>query len=129
MAVATLPNVCKMPPVAVPLPQPNIGMSMLMPQGYSTTVKIECMPVAVQGASCGSVGDIASLPFGGGIVSNIAHGLTKFIGPGAISVRIEGRSVHVLGDPTLNNCAFSGAPPNAGTLPGILQVPFLGPPL
>ena len=44
VAMATLPNVCKMPgPPApfVPTPLPNIGRSSDGPDGYSTSVKIE----------------------------------------------------------------------------------------
>jgi hypothetical protein len=41
IAVATIPNICKMPgPPApfVPAPLPNIGKSGKDPQGYTTTV-------------------------------------------------------------------------------------------
>ena len=63
VAAATVPNVCKMPgPPApfIPTPLPNIGMSGNDAQGYSKDVKIEGQPVAIQGASFGSQGDIAS---------------------------------------------------------------------
>jgi hypothetical protein len=123
-ASATVPNVCKMPgPPApfVPTPLPNIGQSGKQPDGYSTTVKIEGNPVAIRGASFGSSGDIASKGTGGGIVSSNAEGPTQFVGPGSLDVNIEGKNVHLLGDPTLNNCGPSGSPPNAACMMGTMQ--------
>jgi len=124
IAQATIPNICKMPgPPApfVPTPLPNIGQSGKNPQGYSTTVKVEGEPVAIQGASFGSSGDIASQGTGGGIVSNNVEGPTKFIGPGSFNVKIEGKNVHFLGDPMMNNCGPSGSPANAATMMGVNQ--------
>ncbi|MBU8901085.1 DUF4150 domain-containing protein, partial [Corallococcus sp. M34] len=124
IASATLPNVCKMPgPPApfVPTPLPNIGDSGDSPQGYSKTVTINEQPVAIAGASFGSKGDMASKGTGGGLISSNTHGPTKFIGPGSMNVKIEGRNVQLLGDPMLNNCGPSGSPANAATMTGILQ--------
>jgi len=124
VAAATLPNVCKMPgPPApfVPAPLPNIGNSGDSPQGYSKTVTINGHPVAIAGASFGSKGDMASQGTGGGLLSSNTHGPTKFIGPGSMNVKIEGRSVQLLGDPMLNNCGPSGSPANAATMTGIIQ--------
>lgn len=124
MAAATLPNICKMPPPPPPFcptPLPNIGMSGKNPQRYSTTVKIEGQPVAIQGSTFDSVGDLASKATGGGIVSNNAEGPTAFIAPGSLDVKIEGRSVHYLGDQMLNNCGPPGTPANSATLGGVLQ--------
>lgn len=122
IAKATLPNVCKMPgPPApfVPSPLPNIGKSELSPKGYSTTVKIEGNAVAIRGASFESIGDIASKATGGGLISANAHGVTKFITPGSLTVDIEGKGVHLLGEPMLNNMGPNGVPPNTGaTLTG-----------
>ncbi len=115
MAPATVPNVCKMPgPPApfVPTPLPNIGRSILQPKGYSNTVKFEGQAVAIKGATFGSIGDIASKPTGGGIVSANTHGPTAFIAPGSLDVKVEGKNVHLLGDAMTNN---NGSPPNAGT--------------
>jgi hypothetical protein len=120
IAAASVPNVCQMPP---PVPLPNLGMSGKLPLGYSVSVTIERHPVAILGATFGSVGDLASRATGGGVVSLNAEGPTKFVAPGALDVRIEGRSVHLLGDATLNNCGPGGSPPNAATLPGIVQAP------
>jgi hypothetical protein len=123
LAKATLPNVCKMPgPPApfVPAPLPNIGKSELSPKGYSTTVNIEGNAVAIRGASFESMGDIASKGTGGGLISANTHGPVKFITPGSFTVKIEGKSVHLLGEPVLNNCGPSGSPPNTGaTLTGV----------
>jgi uncharacterized Zn-binding protein involved in type VI secretion len=124
MAQNTVPNVCKMPgPPApfVPTPLPNIGQSGKDPQGYSTTVKIEGQPVAIQGASFGSSGDVASKGTGGGIVSSNVEGPTKFIGPGSFTVKIEGKNVQLLSDPMMNNCGPGGSPPNAATMMGLKQ--------
>jgi uncharacterized Zn-binding protein involved in type VI secretion len=126
IAAATLPNICKMPgPPApfVPTPLPNIGKSDNSPQGYSTTVTIEGNPVAIQGASFNSTGDVASQGTGGGIVSNNVQGPTKFVAPGSLDVQIEGKNVQLLGDQMLNNCGPSGSPPNAATMGGVLQSP------
>lgn len=124
LAIATVPNVCKMPgPPApfVPTPLPNIARSGLSPKGFSKSVKIEGKPVAVRGSSFASTGDIASKGTGGGLVSANAHGPIKFVGPGSMNVKIEGKNVQLLGDPVLNNCGPSGSPPNSATMAGVLQ--------
>jgi uncharacterized Zn-binding protein involved in type VI secretion len=125
IAKATLPNVCKMPgPPApfVPTPLPNIAKSELSPKGYSTTVKIEGNTVAIRGAMFESIGDIASKGTGGGLISANCHGPAKFISPGSFTVKIEGKNVHLLGEPMLNNCGPSGSPPNTGaTMVGLTQ--------
>lgn len=124
VAAATIPNVCKMPgPPApfVPTPLPNIGKSSLSPKGYTKKVKIEGKTVAISGATFGSQGDIASKGTGGGLVSANTHGPTKFIGPGSLDVKLEGKSVHLLGEPMLNNCGGSGSPPNSATMMGLVQ--------
>lgn len=126
IAKATTPNVCKMPgPPApfVPSPLPNIAKSGSSPKGYSRTVKIEGDAVAIRGATFGSIGDIASKGTGGGLISANTHGPAKFITPGSLTVKIQGKSVHLLGEPMLNNCGPSGAPPNTGaTLQGVKQL-------
>lgn len=50
----------------------------------------------------------------GGLISANTHGPAKFITPGSLTVKIEGKSVHLLGEPMLNNCGASGNPPNTG---------------
>lgn len=125
IAKATLPNVCKMPgPPApfVPTPLPNIAKSGMSPSGYSTTVKIEGAAVAIRGAMFESIGDIASKGTGGGLLSANAQGPAKFITPGSLTVQIEGKPVHLLGEPMLNNCGPGGSPPNTGaTMTGLDQ--------
>ncbi len=128
IAAATLPNICKMPgPPApfVPVPLPNIGTSDNSPQGYSTSVTMDGDPVAIQGASFLSKGDVASQGTGGGIISSNVQGPTTFIGPGALNVQVEGKNVQLLGDPMLNNGGPSGSPANAATMAGIVQGPVL----
>lgn len=124
LATATVPNICKMPgPPApfVPTPLPNIGKSGTNTQGYSTSVKIEGHSVAIRGASFGSRGDVASKGTGGGLISQNVEGPTKFLAPGSMTVKIEGKNVQLLGDQMLNNCGPAGSPPNAATLAGVLQ--------
>jgi len=128
IAAATVPNVCKMPgPPApfVPTPLPNIGTSDNAPNGYSQTVTIEGNPVAIQGATFNSKGDIASQGTGGGLVSSNVQGPTSFAGPGSMDVKIEGKNVQLLSDPMLNNCGPSGSPPNAATMTGVVQAPVV----
>jgi hypothetical protein len=130
IAAATIPNVCKMPgPPApfVPTPLPNIGQGGKSPQkDYSTTVKIEGNDVGIKGSSFGSMGDIASMGTGGGIVSNNAEGPTTFVAPGSLTVKIEGKNVQFLGDQMLNNNGPSGSPANAACMMGAMHSP--GPP-
>lgn len=125
IAKATLPNVCKMPgPPApfIPSPLPNIAKSGSSPKDYSTSVKIEGNTVAIRGAMFESMGDMASKGTGGGLISANTHGPAKFITPGSLTVKIEGKSVHLLGEPMLNNCGPSGSPPNTGaTMMGVKQ--------
>ncbi len=129
IAQATLPNTCKMPgPPApfVPTPLPNIGKSRDSPQGYTTTVKVEGEPVAISGASFGSMGDMASKGTGGGLVSANTHGPCKFIGPGSMDVKFEGKNVQLLSDPVTNNGAGAGSPSNSATMNGVTQVSSYG---
>lgn len=124
IATATIPNVCKMPgPPApfVPAPLPNIGKSGSSPKDYSQDVTIEGKAVAIKGSTFESIGDMASKGTGGGLISANTHGITKFVGPGSMDVKIEGKNVQLLSDPMLNNCAAGGSPPNAATLLGVIQ--------
>jgi uncharacterized Zn-binding protein involved in type VI secretion len=126
IAMATIPNICKMPgPPApfVPTPLPNIGKSGMSPDGYSTSVTFDGDPVAIQGASFGSMGDVASKALGGGMISMNTEGPTKFIAPGSMNVQVEGKNVQLLGDQMMNNCGPGGSPANAATMGGVLQVP------
>ena len=125
VATATLPNMCKMPgPPApfVPTPLPNIGKSGDSPKDYTKTVKIEGKPVAINGASFGSMGDMASKALGGGMVSANTHGPCKFIAPGSMDVQCEGENVHLLSDQVTNNGAGSGSPANSATMVGLVQL-------
>jgi len=132
VAMATIPNVCKMPgPPApfVPTPLPNIGKSGDSPKDYSKQVKFEGKKVAIKGASFKSMGDVASKATGGGLISANTHGPTKFIGPGSLNVKVEGKNVQYLGDPMMNNCGPSGSPANAATMTGVLQAPAVALPV
>jgi uncharacterized Zn-binding protein involved in type VI secretion len=126
LATATVPNICKMPgPPApfVPTPLPNIGKSGLSPQDFSTTVKFDGNKVAIAGSTFKSMGDVASQGTGGGIVSNNVEGPTKFIAPGSMDTKVEGKNVQLLGDQMLNNCGPSGSPPNAACMMGAMHAP------
>lgn len=106
MSIATVPNVCKMPgPPApfVPVPLPNIGKSGDGLSGGTKKVKIEGKSVAIKGAVYKSMGDVASKGTGGGLVSTTTHGKTKFVAPGSMNVKFEGKNVQLLGDATTNN--------------------------
>ena len=116
IAIATVPNVCKMPgPPApfVPTPLPNIGKSDDSPGGYTKKVKADKKPVAIKGASFKSMGDMASKGTGGGLVSATTHGATKFVAPGSMNVKFEGKNVQLLGDAMTNN---NSNPPNCSTV-------------
>ncbi|NTX05822.1 PAAR-like domain-containing protein [Myxococcus sp. CA040A] len=106
VSAASVPNVCKMPgPPApfMPTPLPNIARSGESPKGFTKNVTINGKPVAVKGASFRSMGDIASKGTGGGVVSGQTHGEARFISPGSMNVKFEGKNVHLLGDFTTNN--------------------------
>lgn len=124
IAAATVPNVCKMPgPPApfVPAPLPNIAKSGSSPKNYTKKVTIEGKTVAIKGATFESQGDMASKGTGGGLVSANTHGPAKFVGPGSLDVKAEGKNIQLLGDPMLNNCGPSGSPPNSATVMGLVQ--------
>lgn len=53
------------------------------------------------------------------MISANTHGPTKFITPGSMTVKIEGKAVHLLGEPMMNNGGPSGSPPNSATMMGV----------
>ena len=125
IAPATLPNVCKMPgPPApfIPTPLPNIGQSSDRLSDATTTVKIEGKKVAIKGTYYMSQPspDVASQGTGGGIVSSKTQGKTKFIAPGSMNVKAEGKNIQLLGDAMSNN---GGSPSNSATVTGNMQPP------
>lgn len=106
MSPAVLPNICKMPgPPApfVPTPLPNIGQSSDGLAKFAKKVTFYKKKVGIKGCEFKSIGDIASKAMGGGIVSQTTHGKTKFVSPGSMNVKVEGKNVHLLGDFTTNN--------------------------
>ena len=120
---ATLPNVCKMPgPPApfVPTPLPNIGQSSDGIKDGTTTVKFEGKKVAIKGSYYTSKlsGDIASKGTGGGIITAATEGKTKFVAPGSMNVKADGKNIQLLGDAMTNNGSSGG---NAATAPGNIQ--------
>lgn len=107
-APADMPNVCKMPgPPApfVPTPLPNFGRSADRLDEATSTVKIEGKKVAIKGSYFMSQPspDVASQGTGGGVVSSTTQGKTKFVAPGSMDVKAEGKNVHLRGDAMTNN--------------------------
>lgn len=121
-SLATTPNVCKMPgPPApfVPTPLPNLGTSGDNLKRGTKKVTIEGKKVAIKGSTFMSMpsGDVASQGTGGGILSSKVQGKTKFLAPGSLDVKLEGKNVQLLGDAMGNN---GGSPVNAATM-AVLQ--------
>jgi hypothetical protein len=121
IAAATVPNVCKMPgPPApfVPAPLPNIGKSGNSLDGHTKKVKFDGKEIAIKGATFKSMGDVPSKGTGGGLISATTHDVTKFVAPGSMDVKAEGKNVQLLGDAMTNN---NSNPPNSATAPGVVQ--------
>lgn len=117
-ALATTPNVCKMPgPPApfVPTPLPNLGQSGDHLTGGTITVKFEGKKVAIKGSTFKSQpsGDVASKGTGGGIISSQTQGKTEWVAPGSMDVKAEGKNIQLFGDAMANN---GGSPVNAATM-------------
>ncbi|MCP4114959.1 MAG: DUF4150 domain-containing protein [Desulfobacteraceae bacterium] len=115
VAPASLPNICKMPgPPApfVPAPLPNLGRSGDRLTKCTKKVLFEGNKVAIKGSYYMSIGDIASKGTGGGIISATTHGKTKFVAPGSMNVKAEGKNIQLLGDAMTNN----GNQNNTGTM-------------
>jgi uncharacterized Zn-binding protein involved in type VI secretion len=117
-ALATTPNVCKMPgPPApfVPTPLPNLGTSGDRLNSGTTTVKFEGKKVAIKGSHFMSQpsGDVASQGTGGGLISAKVQGKTEWLAPGSMDVKAEGKNIQLLGDAMGNN---GGSPVNAATM-------------
>jgi uncharacterized Zn-binding protein involved in type VI secretion len=117
-ALATLPNVCKMPgPPApfVPTPLPNLGTSGDSLTDATTTVKFEGKKVAIKGSHFKSQpsGDVASQGTGGGLISAKTQGKTEWLAPGSMDVKADGKNIQLLGDAMSNN---GGSPANASTM-------------
>jgi uncharacterized Zn-binding protein involved in type VI secretion len=128
-AIATVPNVCKMPgPPApfVPTPLPNIGQSSDNLDECTTTVLFEGKKVAIKGTTYKSKlsGDMASKATGGGVVSSTEEGTTSFVAPGSMNVKAEGKNIQLLGDAMLNN--GGSTPSNSATPTGNIQAPNPG---
>jgi len=117
-ALATTPNVCKMPgPPApfVPTPLPNLGTSGDSLTDATTTVKFEGKKVAIKGSYFMSQpsGDVASQGTGGGLISSKVQGKTEWLAPGSMDVKADGKNIQLLGDAMGNN---GGSPVNAATM-------------
>lgn len=117
-AAAEPPDVCLTPAPAgppVPTPYPNMALSSDL-NGGTTTVKVDGMPVAIQGCSfVKSCGDEAGV--GGGVVSGMFMSEATFISQSP-TVTLDGMPVHRLSDKMLMNKA------NTVCLSGEVQAPL-----
>jgi hypothetical protein len=116
IAAATMPHVCKMPgPPApfVPTPLPNIAKSGNNLSDGTTNVLFEGKEVAIKGATFKSMGDMASKGTGGGLISATTEDAAKFVAPGSMDVKAEGKNIQLFGDATTND---NSNPPNSGTV-------------
>lgn len=123
-ALATTPNVCKMPgPPApfVPTPLPNLGTSSDRLQNATKSVLFEGRTVAIKGSFFMSQpsGDVASTGTGGGVISAKTQGKTEWLAPGSLDVKAEGKNIQLLGDAMGNN---GGSPVNAATMKELQDV-------
>ena len=108
MSPADVPNVCKMPgPPApfIPTPLPNFGRSADRLADCTSTVTIEDKKIAIKGSYYMSQPspDVASQGTGGGLISSKTQGKTKFVAPGSMDVKAEGKNIQLLGDAMTNN--------------------------
>jgi hypothetical protein len=71
------------------------------------------LTLTVKGCTFGSKGGIASKGTGGGLVSATTHGVAKFVAPGSMNVKAEGKNIHLMGEATTNN---NSNPANAATI-------------
>ncbi|CAA0095103.1 Uncharacterised protein [BD1-7 clade bacterium] len=97
-----MPDLCKMPTPAgpIPVPYPNISMSVDTDKP-SKKVKCEGNPVCVKGSTFKmSMGDEAGSS--GGVMSNKIKGKTEFL-LFSMNVQFDGKNVHKAFDITLHN--------------------------
>jgi hypothetical protein len=100
LAVATLPDVCKTPPNAAPVPYPNIAMAADL-VGGTTTITIDGSPAAMQSSMfVKSTGDEAGA--GGGVVSQVFVMEATFLSFSP-TVTFEGQAACRLTDKMLMN--------------------------
>jgi hypothetical protein len=97
----------------VPTPLPNIAMSNDGFAKGTKKVKIEGKEVAIKGATFKSKGDMPSKGTGGGLVSATTHDVCKFVAPGSMNTKAEGKNIQLMGDATTNN---NSNPPNSATI-------------
>lgn len=109
------PDVCKTPPLAIPIPYPDIGMSSTAAP-IIPTVLTGCTPTLNQlSENTVSVGDEAGAM--GGLVSQMESGETLFM-VGCITIFVGGAPAQRLTSVTGQNAA--GMVPNA---PGVCIAP------
>jgi hypothetical protein len=89
----------------VPTPLPNIGTSGDSLGDGTSTVKIESKKIAIKGSYFMSQPspDVASKGTGGGLITAATQGKTKFVAPGSMDVKAEGKNIQLLGDAMTNN--------------------------
>ncbi len=97
-----MPDVCKTPPFAVPVPMPNIATNALVVPGYFT-VMINCMP-ELNLASSGTISSGDEAGAMGGIVSSTIIGPARAV-MGSMRCMVGGTPVRRMTDPTIQNTA------------------------
>ncbi len=109
------------PAPSVPTPLPKLGNSHDRLADATTTVKFEGKKVAIKGSYYMSrlSGDMVSKGTGGGILSATTEGKTKFVAPGSMNVKAEGKNIQLLGDAMTGN----GNTDNTANPAGNIQAP------
>ena len=94
------PDVCKTPPLQIPVPYVNIGKSSDTVKGPKTVKTDGEMPMVKNAQYSVSTGDEAGVA--GGIISGTIKGVCEFM-MYSFDVKFEGRNVCRLGDPLFHN--------------------------
>lgn len=94
------PDVCLTPPIPLPIPYPNVGMSADTTNG-ARTVQVEGqMPMVKSAIYNKTTGDAAGAK--GGVVSGTVAGIAEVL-LASFDVTFEGNGVFRVGDPMFHN--------------------------
>lgn len=100
-----VPDVCKTPPFAIPIPYPNIGANAMAVPGYFTVMIMGMPELNMMSMYATTNGDQAGVM--GGVVSNTIMGPGRPM-MGSMVVFLAGAPVWLMTNPTLHN--LSNAP-------------------
>ena len=106
-----VPDVCKTPPFAIPVPLPNIASNAMVVPGYFTVLILGLPELNLLSMHALTSGDEAGTM--GGVVSQIFSGPARAV-LGSQAVFVAGVPVQRLCDPTIHNLC---------NCPGIVAVP------